>query len=112
MTTNKTKAMLDYDFERLAEEHIDVWKDRYFGKTRQEIISDLDINYDWSVELEDNNVSEADEEEFKYEFTREVLRQLGFEMSQRNKERLEWCINNTDGKVQDELTKLYEDLVY
>lgn len=104
--------MLDYDFETLAESHIEAWKDRYFGKTRQEIICDLDINYDWSIELEDNKVPDADEEEFKYEFTREVLRQLGFEMSQRNKERLEWCINNTDGKVQDELTKLYEDLVY
>lgn len=104
--------MLDYDFERLAEEHIQVWKDRYLGMTRNEVITDLSINYDWSIELENEEVSEADQEEFEYEFTREVLRQLGYEMSDRNKQRLEWCILNTSGEVKEELEKLYSDLVY
>lgn len=104
--------MLDYDFESLAESHLNAWKERYYGKTRQEVIIDLDVNYDWSIELEDNNVPDADVEEFEYEFTREVLRQLGYEMSDRNKQRLEWCIANTSGDVKKELEHLYSDLVY
>lgn len=104
--------MLDYDFERLAEEHIQVWKDRYLGMTRNEVITDLSINYDWSIELEDEEVPEADQEEFEHEFTREVLRQLGFELSENNKQKLEWCIEKSKGKVKDTLKELYWDLVY
>ena len=104
--------MLDYDFERLAEEHIETWKDRYYGMTRQEVITDLSVNYDWSIELENEQVPDADVEEFEYEFTKEVLRQLGLEISEANRERLEWCIKNTKGEVQDTLVKIYKDLVY
>ena len=104
--------MLDYDFERLAEEHISDWKDRYLGMNRQEIITDLSINYDWSIELENEEVPDADIEEFQYEFTKEVLRQLGLELSEINKERLDWCIKNTSGEVRKTLEKLKEDLCY
>lgn len=104
--------MLDYDFERLAEEHIQDWGNHYLGMTRAEIITDLSVNYDWSIELLNEQVPDADVEKFQYEFTKEVLSQLGYEMSDRNKHRLEWCIANTSGEVKEELEKLYSDLVY
>ena len=87
-------------------------RDRYYGKSRQEIIIDLDINYDWSVELEQNEVPEEDVEEFQTEFIRAVLRELGLELSEDEKERLEWCISKTSGDVKKELESLYAKWVY
>lgn len=104
--------MLDYDFERLAEEHIEVWKDRYYGKSRQEIIIDLSCNYDWSIELENEEVPDDDVEEFQYEFTKEVLRQLGHSLPDNLEYKLRYCIENTEGNVKEELKFLYRELVY
>ena len=102
----------DYNFEELAERHVETWKERYYGKSRQEVIIDLDLNYDWSVELEDNEVPEEDIEEFRTEFIRAVLRELGLELSETNRERLEWCIDHTEGEVKETLEKLKEQLIY
>lgn len=104
--------MFDYDFERLAEEHIQVWKDRYLGMTRNEVITDLSINYDWSIELENEEVPEADQEEFEHEFTREVLQQLGLTINEATKHKLEWCIENANNKIKDTLKEVYWNLVY
>lgn len=104
--------MLDYDFERLAEEHLQDWKDHYFGKNRNQVITDLSVNYDWSLELENEQVPDADVEEFQYEFTKEVLEQLGLSLSEKNKQKLEWCIENANNKIKDTLKEVYWDLVY
>ena len=104
--------MLDYDFERLAEEHIEVWKDRYYGKSRQEIIIDLSCNYDWSIELENEEVPDDDVEEFQYEFTKEVLKQLGMSLPDDLEYKLKQCIEQTEGDVKEKLTYIYNQLVY
>ena len=104
--------MLDYDFERLAEEHIQVWKDRYFGKSRQEIIIDLNCNYDWQIELENEEVPDEDIEEFQYEFTKEVLHQLGLNISDHAEKLLSELIEETTGEIKSKLILLRQDLTY
>lgn len=104
--------MLDYDFERLAEEHIQDWKDHYFGKSRQEIIIDLSVNYDWSIELLNEQVPDEDVEEFQYEFTKEVLRQLGLNISDHAEHLLNELIEETEGNIRSKLILLRQDLIY
>ena len=104
--------MLNYDFEQLAEHHIEIWRSHYYGMTQQQVITELSVNYDWSAELEDNEVPDADVEEFEYEFTKAVLQQLGLTINEATKHKIEWCIANTSGEVKEELEKLYSDLVY
>lgn len=104
--------MLDYDFEQLAENHIEAWRSHYYGMTQQQVITELSVNYDWSAELEDNNVPDADVEEFEYEFTKEVLQQLGLTINEATKHKLEWCIENVNNKIKDTLKEVYWNLVY
>lgn len=104
--------MLDYDFEQLAEHHIETWRSHYYGMTQQQVITELSVNYDWSAELEDNNVPDADAEEFEYEFKKKVLQQLGLTISEATKHKLEWCIENANNKIKDALKEVYWDLVY
>lgn len=104
--------MLDYDFERLAEEHIQDWSNHYLGMTRQQVITELSVNYDWSIELENEQVPDADVEEFKYELTKEVLRQLGLSLSDHCEYLLRECIEATTGDVHEKLEQLYSELVY
>lgn len=104
--------MLDYDFERLAEEHIQDWSTHYLGMTRQQVITELSINYDWSIELENEQVPDADIEEFEYEFTKEVLKQLGLNISDHCEHLLRECIEASTGDVHKKLKQLYSELVY
>ena len=104
--------MLDYDFEQLAENHIEAWRSHYYGMTQQQVITELSVNYDWSAELEDNKVPDADVEEFEYEFTKAVLRQLGLTINEATKHKLEWCIENANNKIKDTLKEVYWNLVY
>lgn len=104
--------MLDYDFESLAEGHIEAWQNRYFGKSRQDVIIDLECNYDWSCEIEYNNVPDADFEEFQHEFIKEVLKQLGMSLPDDLEYKLKQCIEQTEGDVKEKLTYIYNQLVY
>lgn len=104
--------MLDYDFERLAEEHIQYWGNHYLGMTRQQVITEVSVNYDWSIELENEQVPDADVEEFRYEFTKEVLKKLGLAISEATKHKLEWCIENANTKIKDTLKEVYWNIVY
>lgn len=45
-------SCIDENIEGLAESHVDSWKERYFGKDREDISYDLTVNHDISLELE------------------------------------------------------------
>ncbi|MBQ8997086.1 MAG: hypothetical protein IJ086_07375 [Clostridium sp.] len=44
---------IDERIDDLAESHLEVWEDRYKRKTKGDVIFDLDVNYDTSLEAED-----------------------------------------------------------
>lgn len=55
--------------ESLIEDHLDIWKDRYYRKKPEQIEFDLSINYDWSSDIEwceDNLNRKLDDEERDY----------------------------------------------
>lgn len=43
---------IDENIKGLAESHVDSWKERYFGKSRDDISYDLIVNYDISLEVD------------------------------------------------------------
>lgn len=45
-------SCINDNIEGLAESHVDSWKERYFGKDREDISYDLTVNHDISLELE------------------------------------------------------------
>lgn len=55
--------------ESLIEDHLDIWKDRYYRKKPEQIEFDLSYNYDWSSDVEwcENDLGrELDDEERDY----------------------------------------------
>lgn len=55
--------------ESLIEDHLDIWKDRYYRKKPEQIEFDLSYNYDWSSDVEwceDNLNRKLDDEERDY----------------------------------------------
>ena len=60
---------IDNNIKGLAESHVEGWKERYFGKTKDDIIFDLDVNHDISLEVEDveyGTSTKLNDEEYEY----------------------------------------------
>lgn len=43
---------LKYRLESIIEDHFEVWKDRYYRMSARDVFYDLQINYDFSADLE------------------------------------------------------------
>lgn len=55
--------------ESLIEDHLDIWKDRYYRKKPEQIEFDLSYKYDWSSDVEwceDDLNRKLDDEERDY----------------------------------------------
>lgn len=46
------KTFLRDNLESMAESHLDDWQERYYRKSKEQVESDLDINYDFSADIE------------------------------------------------------------
>lgn len=75
------KEFLQNNLYGMAESHLDDWKNRYFGYTKQKLEFDLDFNHDDSLEIEnaeDKLKRKLTDNETDYlirQFHKEVVRQ-------------------------------------
>lgn len=75
------KEFLQNNLYGMAESHLECWKDRYFGYTKQRLEFDLNVNHDDSLEIEyteDQLNRELADNETDYlirQFHKEVVRQ-------------------------------------
>ena len=70
---------IEQNLNDLADDHIETWKDRYWRKSLAEIESDLQINYDFSADIEcvetaiERELTDDEKEDFVQCFIKAVL---------------------------------------
>lgn len=75
------QAYIDKYIESVAESHLEAWKERYFGYTKERLEYDLSVNHDDSLEIESAEYElkrELTEDEKTYltqKFHEEVVKQ-------------------------------------
>ena len=71
---------IDECIDDLAESHLEVWENRYTRKTKGEVIFDLDVNHDISLEVEDVEDSLGFKlNEFEYKYLCEMFKEAVLE---------------------------------
>lgn len=76
---------IDNNIEGLAESHVECWESRYFGKSKEDIIFDLDVNHDISLEVDNIEYElgfSLNSSEYKYlcEIFKETVSEVVFNM--------------------------------
>ena len=70
---------VEQNLNHLAYDHIETWKDRYWRKSLAEIESDLQINFDFSADIDDvettieRELTDDEKEDFEQRFIKAVL---------------------------------------
>lgn len=76
------KDFLAEHLESMADDHLETWKDRYYRKSKREIEIDLDINYDFSADIDsvenelERELTDGEKDYFITRFERAILNQL------------------------------------
>ena len=70
---------IEQNLNHLANDHIETWKDRYWRKSLAEIENDLQINFDFSADIDDveetieRELTDDEKEDFEQRFIKAVL---------------------------------------
>jgi hypothetical protein len=73
------KTFLRDNLESMAESHLDNWHERYYRKSREQVESDLDISYDFSVDIEcvenelNRELTDDEKEYFIEQYTKAIV---------------------------------------
>jgi len=68
------------NLEAISENHLECWKDRYFGYTKKHLLSDLENEHDSSLEVEyveevlNRKLSDNEEKYLIKQFNKEVVK--------------------------------------